>query len=642
MKFWTVPLKPRDTPLAMAAEETMGSSAGPPELQLPTCSIQVTSEDGAMCIINPLFLAVHSDADWLGHSLPPCQTADAGRKALRPRNGLENLQEPGSTEEGETGLQELPKGAPRKGDVSSASRRRRLLLRSPAQSASVGPPDGPPSPEPPRPETHSPHRASWIEEAPEATAPAPCHPLKKSHSESSLLGDALLPVMELDSLSVSSVEDEAEAHTAAPATPSHRKRHSAVLTSKVLHRISAVGSALSGLLSAERRVSNRVQELAQEPGSYVGGLVQSYVAHVLQGGAARHTSSTEMLQEIRQTISNLKGYLCESSELQAGGEQGDTEEMDLGSVVEASLYKCLLKPLRDCVYAQLLDFHTQDGLQRRLHDHQATMRKQSLAELGVAAGVPDGPALERIQAKLGLLHQAYSPKKKETLLLKVCKMLYEAMNQGAGRAEPFGADDFLPVLIYTLVQGDVVPVQLDVEYMMELMDPGQLQGEGGYYLTTWFGALYHIGNYQPATMVTRHISIEAQRTIHQWQRRRTIHHREGYRRRSQDILYISFQEPFANQKAIPVPFHMTAASVCVACAEKYGIADPASYGLFLVMDSTSRLLSGDSCPQKLRAELLRSRGTSVCFVYKLKGRGELPATGAPALENQRSTYNDPA
>lgn len=44
--------------------------------------------------------------------------------------------------------------------------------------------------------------------------------------------------------------------------------------------------------------------------------------------------------------------------------------------------------------------------------------------------------------------------------------------------DPLGADDFLPVLIYILVNGDPVSVQLDVEYMMELMDPSQLQGEG--------------------------------------------------------------------------------------------------------------------------------------------------------------------
>uniref|UniRef100_A0A8C3RYZ2 Ras and Rab interactor 3 n=1 Tax=Chelydra serpentina TaxID=8475 RepID=A0A8C3RYZ2_CHESE len=300
------------------------------------------------------------------------------------------------------------------------------------------------------------------------------------------------------------------------------------------------------------------------------------------------------------------------------------------SVVEAALYKCVLKPLRDCIYAQLLDFHSRDGSLQKLRDHQLSMGRQSLAELGVTAGVPDAPALERIQARLLQMHQAYSPKKKEAQLLKACKLIYEAMNHGV-----YGADDFLPVLTYVLVKCDIVSVQLDVEYMMELLEPSQLQGEGGYYLTTWFGALYHISNFQSA-MVTRQISIEAQDSIHRWQRRRTIHHNQHIPQVDCDILYVSFQEPFANQKAIPVPAHMTAASVCVVCSKKYGVSNPEAYGLFLVTDSTSRLLAEDSRPQQTRSASLKSHSASCCFVYKLKGEEqEAPSEGdglAPAQE----------
>ncbi len=42
----------------------------------------------------------------------------------------------------------------------------------------------------------------------------------------------------------------------------------------------------------------------------------------------------------------------------------------------------------------------------------------------------------------------------------------------------FGADDFLPCLTWVLLRSDVVTLQLDIDYMMELLDPTQLQGEG--------------------------------------------------------------------------------------------------------------------------------------------------------------------
>nr|XP_028595674.1 LOW QUALITY PROTEIN: ras and Rab interactor-like protein [Podarcis muralis] len=652
MKFWTMPLKPDDGLVSAEVEEgPVGLDGAPSKSRPAVCSVRITSEDEALCIINPLFVSVHSDASWLDLA-SSLRRSSSTRGTLRFPNGLGTPQKSGSVKaasrkQGARGSLDHPESPEEeeemeKGDslLRSTTARRRPLHRSLACSSSEAVSEEPPlSPDPHLKEIKSPHRVSWIEGIP--TMPPPAWPLQKSSSESSLLSENILlpPIPELDSLSVSSVEDETEGLLAAAAAQQKKQRRSSsALSYKVFQRLSAVGSTLSGFLSAERRVSKRVQELAQEPSSYVGGLVQSFVGHILRGAGKRHATSTVLLQEIRQMISNLKGYLCESSELHVVCEHSEAEEMDLGSVVEAALYKCMLKPLRNSIYAQLHEFHAHDGTLDKLREHQATMRQQSLAELGVTAGVPDAAALERIQAKLNLMHQAYSPKKKETHMLKVCKMLYEAMNQAAGGTEPFGADDFLPVLIYMLVNCDVVSVQLDVEYMMELMDPSQLLGEGGYYLTTWFGALFHIENFQPAATVTRQISIEAQRSIHQWHRRRTIHHHHANRSHSQNILYVSFCEPFNNQKTISVPPDMTTASVCAVCAEKYGVSDPESHGLFLVSHGSSQLLAGDSCPQRLRSETLQAQGGPGSFVYKPKDRG-LPTTAAPpSLSNpDRST-----
>ncbi|XP_039219613.1 ras and Rab interactor-like protein isoform X3 [Crotalus tigris] len=622
-----MPLHPAN---GLASDEAEASGMEPKgdllKSKQPSCSIRVTSEDAALCIVNPLFLSVHSDIEWL--DLAPGLYHSRGRGgSLRLANGSARPEAPVGLEHLKSQEEEEKVG---KDSLScSASGQGDFLPRRPSWNSSET--EAPPwSPTLPPNQGRSPHRVSWVEGISADTFPT----LKKARSDSLLLNDSmLLPLIpELDSLSISSVEDEGEGLPPATPTPSPQKRRrpsSATLTHKVLYRLSAMSSALTGFLSLERRVAKRVQELVQEPTSDVGGLVQNFVEHMQQGAGSRHPTSTDMLQETRQMISNLKCYLCESSDLRAAyGEYADAEELDLGSVVEDALYKCILKPLRDTIYAQLLDFHTRDGSLNCLRENQLTLSQQSLEELGVVAGVPDGACLERIQAKLSLLHQAYSPKKKETQMLKVCKMLYEAMNLHCEKAEPFGADDFLPVLIYVLVRCDVAAVQLDVEYMMELMDPSQLQGEGGYYLTTWFGALYHIENFQTAFTITRQISVEAQRSIHQWHRRRTIHHH--HRRNLQHILYVSFHEPFKNQKTISVPPDMTTALVCAACAEKYGVSDGAAYGLFLVLDNATQLLTEDSYPQKIRVDLLQ-RESRVNFVYKPKDSA-LPASGSVLQE----------
>ncbi|XP_038623596.1 ras and Rab interactor-like protein [Tachyglossus aculeatus] len=502
--------------------------------------------------------------------------------ALYVVNPLFREERPGATEDG---LRTPPRT---RGKVSTA------FSVPPSSAASTPSHSPPPTPTAPR-ATQSPHRVSWIEGSACPTPPEP------------------------DSLSLSSVEEEAEdggETTPPPAGPSPARPRRPPPASRVLHRLSAVGSALSGLVSAERRVAHRVLELAQEPDTYVGGLVRSFVGHLRAGGAARPASSTELLQEIRQLLSGLRSYLCASSELQAFGAGDDGGDFTLESAVEAALYKCVLKPLRDVVFGQLRDYREEEL--RRLARQQQALRARGPGALGVTAAVPDAPALERIQAKLGQLHAAYAPHKKVALLLKICKLIYEAMNQGGG-GEPYGADDFLPVLTYVLVHSETITAtQLDVEYMMELLDPSQLQGEGGYYLTTWFGALYHISHFEPA-MVTRQISVEAQDSISQWQRRRTIHPGAGTRRRSQDILYISFQEPFNQQRAFHVPLPQTAEAVQAACAQRFGASDPAAYGLYAAWEEGSRLLEEAARPQQVKAELLQAAVRSLCFVYRRRG-----------------------
>ena len=67
----------------------------------------------------------------------------------------------------------------------------------------------------------------------------------------------------------------------------------------------------------------------------------------------------------------------------------------------------------------------------------------------------------------------------------------------------YGADDFLPVLTYVLAQCDMLELDTEIEYMMELLDPSLLHGEGNY-LFIWF--LHNIFKYN--------ISVSLNKSIH--------------------------------------------------------------------------------------------------------------------------------
>ena len=49
----------------------------------------------------------------------------------------------------------------------------------------------------------------------------------------------------------------------------------------------------------------------------------------------------------------------------------------------------------------------------------------------------------------------------------------------------YGADDFLPVLTYVIAQCDMLELDTEIEYMMELLDPSLLHGEGNSLLKKW-------------------------------------------------------------------------------------------------------------------------------------------------------------
>lgn len=166
-----------------------------------------------------------------------------------------------------------------------------------------------------------------------------------------------------------------------------------------------------------------------------------------------------------------------------------------------------LKPISAHLYSYIHASRTDDGSFKQLQSNMRALEKKGIKELGGSAGVgvPDAAALERIQQRWASLHEAYSPNKKVHVLLKVCKSIYHSMSANAtsgtsslavsgpdARVDDgyscvslpcpagtvFGADDFLPCLTWVLLRSDVVTLQIDTDYMMELLDPAQLQGEG--------------------------------------------------------------------------------------------------------------------------------------------------------------------
>lgn len=137
------------------------------------------------------------------------------------------------------------------------------------------------------------------------------------------------PQPDHDSYSTSSTEEEADP------TPvgALAKRTSTIILDRAKQRLSMVNfsTVFTSFMSADRKLQKRIVELGRDGSTYFGNLVQDYRAFTLDT-MKRHSTSTEMLQEIRQMMTQLKSYLIQSTELQNLQEAAIYSEDKLGNL----------------------------------------------------------------------------------------------------------------------------------------------------------------------------------------------------------------------------------------------------------------------------------------------------------------------
>ncbi|XP_077468333.1 ras and Rab interactor 2 isoform X1 [Stigmatopora argus] len=494
------------------------------EPDIVVCSIQLTSTNGALCVINPLYLHEHGD-DWLQHQATGLQPTtqmpnfrherrlSSTRKwagaSLMNKRAISLDQEPFSSD---VDCSELVRAESDESSPSIVVFQGGVVLRRASQSSSSSSSLSTSGSTGSLPRSaaelqnrgcvQTPHRVSWIEGGlwqPSAQTPP------------SLLQP---PSPELDSLSISSIEEEQGDQL--QSSVAHR------LADKVLNRLSAVGQALGSLVSQKKRLINRVQDLSERKHSIFADAVRDFVEVTIQNDCP---TGSEFLQEVRSSLTLLRETLLDYHDIQAMlDSMADFSDSEIDSLVEISVHKVALKPVSAHIYSCIHNWRTNEGSLQRLKNNQRVLKDSSVEALGGVAGVgvPDSVILERIQQRWISMHKAYSPNKKVHILLKNCKSIYHSMSSNASSDALFGADDFLPCLTWVLLRSELVTLQLDTDYMMELLDPTQLQGEGGYYLTTLYAALYYISSYQPRK-AARQLSVEAQHSLSQWHRRRTLH-----------------------------------------------------------------------------------------------------------------------
>ncbi|XP_051001823.1 ras and Rab interactor 1 [Acomys russatus] len=413
---------------------------------------------------------------------------------------------------------------------------------------------------------------------------------------------SLPSLQEVDCCSPSSSEED----EGSPGSPTTSPRLSRPWQRRPLLR--SMSSAFCSLLAPERQVGRAAKVLVQNRYTAVGQLVQDLLTQVRAGPEPRE------LQGIRQALSRARAMLC----AELGPEKLlPPERLEL--VLEKSLHRSVLKPLRPILAARLRRRLSTDGSLGRLAEGFRLARTQGPGAFGSHLNLSSPVETEQVRQKLLQLLRAYSPSAQVQWLLQACKLLYTALKTQAG--EDAGADEFLPLLSLVLAQCDLPDLLLEAEYMSELLEPTLLTGEGGYYLTSLSASLALLCDLSQARTLPLSPAQELQRSLALWEQRRL-----PATHSLQHLLRVAYQDPNTGctSKTLAVPPESSIATLSQLCATKFRVTQSDAFGLFLYKDQGYHRL-----PPEAPAHGLPATG------YLVYRRAERPETQAAATEKAK-------
>ncbi|KAM7289371.1 protein sprint [Ixodes scapularis] len=402
-------------------------------------------------------------------------------------------------------------------------------------------------------------------------------------------------------------------------------------------------------------VRSYIFKLVQERNTTFAMTIENFIQCTRE---SNETSPTVVMRNIRQFMSGMKNYLLKHGEGQF--EQLVQEEqlklksdefMNIDAIIEVSLHRLVIKPLRRYLYQLFVNHYTKSGSLKLLSDNIKYARTKSPQDLGIRAEFepPRGVSLELVQYFLQKLQKSYSPLRKLENLLAAISTIYNSVQKDKKTQEneyfSLGADDFLPIFLHVLVQCGMVSAEVEADYMWGLLHPSLLTGEGGYYLTTLSSAVHVLKNLgggasspvssqntpAPPSLTSSTTSASSGGSSAassapavrvgdcKWAKEQApVELRYPRVADLQGFMQIVIPDELSGSilsKTLPVMPNMTTKEVCKMIAHKFKVTNPEDYGLFKLVKGEETQLGDNECPQTIKADLLTS-GIECRFAYK--------------------------
>lgn len=361
----------------------------------------------------------------------------------------------------------------------------------------------------------------------------------------------------------------------------------------------------------ESKIIDYICRLSKDKSTTFGCTIENFIQCTLE---SQETNPHHVTRNVRQFMTGIRNYLVKHGE----GELEDLIEhersrlrqdeiLNIDNIIERSLHICVLHPLKLHIYNLFVTEYTRNGSLQTLSSNVRYARTKSARDIGIRPDIPlpDSGTMDTIKGHLHSMQKAYSPLKKMECLLAATSTIYKCMTQNLNKKEgvvTIGADDFLPMLIYVLVQCGIVAAEIEADYMWGLIHPSLLNGEGGYYLTSLSSAVLALKNFK---------NMQGSLSDQQQMEVPTLGDMEGF-------LKVAIPDELRDSiiwKTLPVRPNMNTKDVCSMIAHKFRITNPQDYGLYLLVNGEETRLGDMNIPQVIKSEH-NSQGRQPVFAYK--------------------------
>jgi len=230
--------------------------------------------------------------------------------------------------------------------------------------------------------------------------------------------------------------------------------------------------------SGSQKANTFFSKLKQPQATDIVKSIKSFIANYLN---QPHESMKEQSFKIHSYLSTLETVIHGHPLWK------DATDEELDGVSEG-LEKYVLTKVYTNIFTSHCGHRDDDTLTRRI----AQLKFIAPEHLDIKPQFINEASVQLSCNELRKINDYKAPRDKMICILNCCKVIYNMLNKASKEGTPPGADDFLPLLIYIVLQANPTHLHTNIQYISHFRNQSKMISEIGYYFTHLVSATHFI------------------------------------------------------------------------------------------------------------------------------------------------------